>query len=330
MNVEQIVSKTLQQCINNRVNDLFLVKRDKYFQVYVKTISQTQHLPNLSLQEGTAWLNYLKYCGQMNLSESRRPQLGSLIFKDTTGNNVYLRLSVVGDFCNRESLVIRFIYPLLSHLQVIYEQQLQLLQSLLLQSGLIILSGPINSGKTTTLYYLAQQVVDNKTILTIEDPVEIINDNFIQLQVNEHAQMTYNELLKLSLRHHPDVLIIGEIRDEQTANAALRAALAGSTVLTTVHAQCTWGVMQRLLDFKVDRIHLQNCLRAISYQQLLPVNDHYRILFDIITGSELLPKQSQLHHNNWLNLLRQTYEDGQITKEVYQETSASCPTSIFF
>lgn len=329
MNVEQIVRKTLQQCINNRVNDLFLVKRDKYFQVYTKTVNQTQHLPNLSLQEGTAWLNYLKYCGQMNLSESR-PQLGSLIFNDTNGNNVYLRLSVVGDFRNRESLVIRFIYPLLSHLQVIYEQQLQLLQSLLAQSGLIVLSGPVNAGKTTTLYYLAQQIVNNKTILTIEDPVEIINDDFIQLQVNEHAQMTYYELLKLSLRHHPDVLIIGEIRDEQTANAALRAALAGSTVLITVHARCAWGVMQRLLDFKVDRIHLQNCLRAISYQQLLPVNDQYQILFDIITGSELLTRQSQLHHNNWLNLLRQAYEDGQINKEVYQETSASCPTSIFF
>lgn len=330
MNVEQIVNNVLQQCINNHVNDLFLVKRDQYFQVYTKTITQTTRLNNLSLQEGCAWLNYLKYCGQMNLSEIRRPQLGSIVLRDKQHRDIYLRLSVVGDFRNRESLVIRFIYPLMTQLAVINDTQLQQLQSCLCQNGLIVLSGPINTGKTTTLYYLAQQVVKHKTVLTIEDPVEIINDDFIQLQVNQQAQMTYNELLKLSLRHHPDVLIIGEIRDEQTAHAAIRAALSGSTVLTTVHARCAWGVMQRLLDFNIDKLQLQSCLQAISYQQLLPVKNNYQILFDIIAGDDLLTKRAQLHHNNWLDLLRQTYENGQITEEVYQTASASCPTSIFF
>lgn len=88
--------------------------------------------------------------------------------------------------------------------------------------------------------------------------------------------------------------------------------------------------MQRLLDFNIDKLQLQSCLQAISYQQLLPVKNNYQILFDIIDGDDLLTKRAQLHHNNWLGLLRQTYENGQITEEVYQTASASCPTSIFF
>lgn len=207
MSVEQAVQQLLCQCIEQRVHDLFIVKRDTYFQLFTKNITKLVHLPNLSLATGQAWLNYLKYRGQMNLSEKRRPQLGSLVFQKHD-MKIYLRLSAVGDAYNRESLVVRFIYPLPAKLQTLCPEQLR---QAITQGGMCVLSGPIGAGKTTTLYYLAQQLLVNKTVLTIEDPVEIINNDFIQLQVNDPAKMTYNELLKVSLRHHPDVLIIGEL-----------------------------------------------------------------------------------------------------------------------
>lgn len=89
-------------------------------------------------------------------------------------------------------------------------------------------------------------------------------------------------------------------------------------------------MVQRLLDFNVEPLVLQNCLRVISYQQLLPtLTDECGVLFDIIENPLIL-KQSQNYTNNWLTLLRQAYEDGQITEETYQTASSSCPTSIFF
>jgi len=136
--------------------------------------------------------------------------------------------------------------------------------------GIIYVTGPTGSGKTTTLYMILEKLAQGQiNISTIEDPVEIKQDNVLQLQVNQAIDMTYDNLIKLSLRHRPDVLIIGEIRDKETARAVIRASLTGVTVLSTIHAKSVAGVYERLLDLGVDKSELDNALQGIAYMRLI-------------------------------------------------------------
>ncbi|WP_161944208.1 GspE family protein, partial [Streptococcus suis] len=109
----------------------------------------------------------------------------------------------------------------------------------------------------------------DKQILTIEDPVEIKQDGMLQLQINEAIGATYDNLIKLSLRHRPDLLIIGEIRDAETARAVIRASLTGATVFSTVHARSISGVYARMLELGVSPEELNNALQGIAYQRLI-------------------------------------------------------------
>ena len=104
--------------------------------------------------------------------------------------------------------------------------------------------------------------------MSIEDPVEIKQENMLQLQLNETIGMTYESLIKLSLRHRPDLLIIGEIRDAETARAVVRASLTGATVFSTIHAKSIAGVYERLLELGVSPEELSTVLQGVCYQRL--------------------------------------------------------------
>ena len=119
------------------------------------------------------------------------------------------------------------------------------------------------------MYHLARLKFPNQQVLTIEDPVEIKQDDMLQLQLNEAIGATYDNLIKLSLRHRPDLLIIGEIRDQATARAVIRASLTGATVFSTVHAKSISGVYARLLELGVREEELKNALQGIAYQRLI-------------------------------------------------------------
>lgn len=143
------------------------------------------------------------------------------------------------------------------------------MKEVLCARGLYLFSGPVGSGKTTLMYQLASEVFKNKQIITIEDPVEIKNDKMLQLQLNEDIGMTYDALIKLSLRHRPDILIIGEIRDQATARAVIRASLTGVMVFSTIHAKSIPGVYDRLIELGVNYQELENSLKLIAYQRLI-------------------------------------------------------------
>lgn len=119
------------------------------------------------------------------------------------------------------------------------------------------------------MYHLARLKFPDKQILTIEDPVEIKQEDMLQLQLNEAIGATYDNLIKLSLRHRPDLLIIGEIRDAETARAVIRASLTGATVFSTVHARSISGVYARMLELGVGPEELNNALQGIAYQRLI-------------------------------------------------------------
>lgn len=142
----------------------------------------------------------------------------------------------------------------------------------------------------------------------------------MQSQVNNEAGIDYQSLLKAALRHRPDILIIGEIRDQGTARLAVDAALSGHLVLATVHAKSTFQTISRLEGLGIRSDELENCLTAISYQRLMPTNSEMKCLMDIASGELLrqeLKESIRSDFVNWqenLNLLR---KGGEISDEVY-------------
>jgi len=148
-------------------------------------------------------------------------------------------------------------------------EQLPELRKKIQASGLYLFSGPVGSGKTTLMYHLAQLKFFGQQVMSIEDPVEIKQEAMLQLQLNETIGMTYDSLIKLSLRHRPDLLIIGEIRDRETARAVVRASLTGATVFSTIHAKSVRGVYERLLELGVSEDELRMVLQGVCYQRLI-------------------------------------------------------------
>ncbi len=156
-------------------------------------------------------------------------------------------------------------------------------------SGLVLISGATGAGKTTTAYAIMKylQEVQNKTIITLEDPVECYIKSFLQIPINEHNGMTYERGLKEILRHDPDVIVIGEIRDQIAAKQAIRAALTGHLVITTIHATSCLGTIHRLLDLGISLDELSQVSHGIINQRLIYHEDGKKALYDILQGDEL-------------------------------------------
>jgi competence protein ComGA len=282
LEVKQLVNHMLTAAIEQRASDVFILPDKDNFVIKFRTELGLTGWQVLDQSTGSDLLNYLKFSAQMDLAEHRRPQIGAWFYQ--TADAVYnLRFSCVGDFQNRESMVMRIIYASQDN-RYFLPEQLQQLTELAQQRGLIITSGPTGSGKTSLMYDLAHLLSEAKMTMTIEDPVEIQADDFLQAQVNDEAGMTYPNLLKAALRHRPDILIIGEIRDQESAKIAVNAALSGHLVLATVHAKSTLQTVARLTGLGVELEKLRNCLTAVSYQRLLPDSDgKLACLLDIAT-----------------------------------------------
>ena len=135
------------------------------------------------------------------------------------------------------------------------------------RSGLYIFSGPTGSGKTTTLYTILNSI-ENKKIFTLEDPIEIYSNKYVQLQINEQQNLGYSQGIKQLMRHDPDIIMIGEIRDEIAANMAIRSALTGHLVLTSIHSGNCVMAINRLLELGVNKLQLFDVLKGISNQRL--------------------------------------------------------------
>ena len=139
-------------------------------------------------------------------------------------------------------------------------------------SGLVVFSGPTGSGKTTSLYTILD-AVNGRKIYTLEDPVEVVHERYIQLQVNEKQHMSYAEGIRQLMRHDPDIIMIGEIRDSEAAMMAVRCALTGHLVVTSLHAQDCVSAILRLLELGVDAYQLKDVLTGVLNQRLFEMKD---------------------------------------------------------
>ncbi len=223
-------------------------------------------------QHSTKLISHFKFLASMDIGEKRRPQTGSLMLS-VREKLVNLRLSTLPT-PYEESLVIRLLpqedpFPT-SELSLFPQTTNTLISLMKNKHGLMIFTGPTGSGKTTTLYSLlhASHQSTQRNVITLEDPIEKHTDYLLQVQVNEKAGITYSTGLKAILRHDPDIIMVGEIRDEETAKIAIRASLTGHLVLSTMHTKDAKGAIYRLKEFNITMQEIEQTLLAISAQRL--------------------------------------------------------------
>lgn len=320
MRVKETVNSIIEAAIKKRVSDIFFLIREQNLIINFRTVRGIEQQGAFSINEGKEIINFLKFAAQMDIAEHRRPQVGAFEYQFEQ-EKYYLRLSSIGDFNDNESLVIRIIYQI-SLGKYFFAEQLQRLQGLAKKRGLIITSGPTGSGKTTTMYKLAKYMGDKQMVMTIEDPVEIHEKEFLQTQVNFEANITYAKLLEASMRHRPDILIIGEIRNALTARLAIDAALSGHLVFATVHAKSTLQTISRLESLQINSNELSNCLTAVCYQRLLPTNKGLSCLMDIAAGNVLrsaINQKSRLDYIEWEDNLTKLCKEGKINAQVFEQ-----------
>jgi competence protein ComGA len=288
MSVNESFQKLVASAAKIRASDIYIMPVSDGFSVYCYTAAGVKRLTNYDNDVGASVVRHIKYGAQMDLGDTRRPQLGRWAYV-LAGERINLRVSSVGDFLNRESVVIRILYE--QNNQQLhwadYAPYQALCDTIKTQSGLVLLAGRMGSGKTTTLYSAVSKAAAGAMVLTIEDPVEIVAPEFLQLQVNDRAGMAYPDLLKLALRHHPDIMIVGEIRDAKTAHLVVEAALSGHLIVSTVHARSAVGVWYRLLDFGVDPVVLRQVLTGVGYQQMGMLQNRPTAKLTYLTGEQL-------------------------------------------
>lgn len=314
--MQKLVQELITAAMSYRAEDIFFWPQADYTVLLFKKHGDQQEFKQLHSVLAQQMINFLKFRAQMDVGEHRRPQTGALQDEE---HQVSLRLATVADVTGRETLVVRLLPWKLAKLEFVNPQRLETLRSRIHHQGLVIVSGPTGSGKTTLLYHLMQSWSNHRTLISIEDPVEQQFDPWLQLQVNEEAQMTYAALLKASLRLRPDGILLGEIRDTLTAQAAIQAALSGHFVIATLHARTTGGVLTRLMDLGVSRQDLENTLTLVTYQELIATTTGLKILIDIghrqwLQSQLLNPQQTFCE---WNQDITQAWHSGLVTREVY-------------
>lgn len=228
----------------------------------------------------------IKFLSKLNINEKRIPQDGKMVLR-LNDKKIELRVSIVPTKTG-ESIVLRVLKVqdrLFSPEDLGFKpKDIKILKKLInRKSGMILCTGPTGSGKTTTLHSLIRLLnTGDKKIITIEDPVEYQLDGINQIQVNEEIGLTFSSVLKRILRHDPDIIMVGEIRDSETAKLAFSASLTGHLVLSTLHTENSLMVFKRLKDLGVDDFLITSTLKMIITQRLIrKLCDNCKIKVDI-------------------------------------------------
>ena len=219
----------------------------------------------------------MKILAGMNVAEKRKPQDGSFSFLLNI-KNINKRYDIRAAYMptiGGESIVLRILENYLEDINLetlgFSDQSIAMLNEILTRKyGMILVSGPTGSGKSTTLKSLINMLNDGrKKIITVEDPVESKIDGIIQIQVNQSIGVTFAEVLKATLRNDPDIIVISEIRDEVTAEIAVRAALTGHLVISTIHTNDAVSTLIRLVDMGIPKYLILDSLIGVIGQRLV-------------------------------------------------------------
>jgi type IV pilus assembly protein PilB len=271
--VVRVVDMLLSQAVRDRASDIHLESRDDGLRVRFRIDGALHDVASLPLAMAAPVAGRLKVMAGMNIVERRRPQDGQ-IGVTVDGRALDIRVSTVGTVFG-EKVVLRLLdrsKPALrlSELGMSPHALREFAEAVASPFGMIVCVGPTGSGKTTTLYATLRSIdARERSITTIEDPVEYVFPDVTQIPINEAAGVTFASGLRAVLRQDPDVILVGEIRDEETARIAITAALTGHLVFSSLHATDSVSALYRFIDMGVEPFLVASSVRAIVAQRLV-------------------------------------------------------------
>ena len=271
--VVKLVNSIIKQAANKKVSDIHIEPFEKYVKVRFRIDGDLREIMTPSKSVHGALTTRIKIMAKMNIVEKRIPQDGR-IEMIVDGRAVDMRVSVLPTV-NGEKVVIRLLdsenFMLTKKELGFTDANLKKFDGMIDNpNGIILVTGPTGSGKSTTLYTVLRELSDpTKNIITVEEPVEYQMDGVNQVNVNSKVGLTFASALRSILRQDPDVIMIGEIRDEETAQIAVRAAITGHLVLSTMHTNDTSSTIARLVDTGVEPYLVSSSLKGVTAQRLV-------------------------------------------------------------
>jgi len=321
MMMKDKLTDLINEAIKMHANDLHFNLTNNDQQVLVQARARHMMLPLKTIEKNDyeKMLAYVRFHSNMDLKNPYQPQSGGLKIEDEN-SNINCRVSILPT-AKFDSLVLRITgrqpYKTIDELPFSPEKAKALKEITDKPEGLILIGGPTSSGKTTTAYAMIHHLKNElgKSVITIEDPVEYHQPDVVQLQIDgnkgmnfdyqkddrerirtnklstiqrtEHAGMNYEIGIKEILRHDPDVIVIGEIRDQTTAQNAIRAASSGHLVISTIHSRDNIGTLHRMMDYGISAYDIDQSVAALVNQRLVPVGDDKKVIMEIAEGSNL-------------------------------------------
>jgi type II secretory ATPase GspE/PulE/Tfp pilus assembly ATPase PilB-like protein len=289
---EKAVEHLIQQAVKIGASDLFFCAQDQHYDIEVRHLGIIRPLSVVTTDEGKRMIAYLRNNSGADVQERRKPVDGRWIYNGMEGEVVDLRINFIPTM-HGEDVAMRLLvrgHELfnIEQLGMSPEQLSQYTQMLESVSGLVLITGPTGAGKSGTLYSSLLKLNDGRRkINTIEDPIEYAVDGIHQSSINPAIDLGFAELLRAVLRQSPDVIMIGEIRDEETARIAVRAANSGTLVIGTLHAPDTATAVQSMRGYGVAPHFLATSLRGVVSQRLVRTLDPTtRIEFDLADAPE--------------------------------------------
>ena len=279
--MEELFDKVIYRALKRKATDIHLILRETLI-INFRIFGEIIHYDTLDNEIGSMLMNYIKYKSLINMNYKYLPQTGD--FSISMNKKEYdLRISFLPSL-DFESIVIRILnnHEPITLEKLSYQEDVKIFLYDLIhkESGLFLISGATGSGKSTTLYTLIDEITkhQNKNIITIEDPIEMRKQDCLQIELNEKLGITYDQTLKQILRHDPDIIMIGEIRDQNTAKIAITCALTGHLVLTTIHASNAALALKRMLNLGVDKVDLEDIMIGSLSQRIRFDNTNQKVI----------------------------------------------------
>jgi len=273
--VVRLVNQILVEAANERASDIHVEPEEKGLRIRYRIdgLLQNQNLPPEINRFQLAIISRLKIMARLNIAEKRLPQDGRIKMK-VSGREIDVRVSII-PMVHGEGVVMRlldkgrmqFNLKNCGMLPDIYHTFKQLIDR---PHGIVLVTGPTGSGKSTTLYSALNEIKDETTkIITVEDPVEYQQEGISQIQTHAKIGLTFGAALRSILRHDPDVILVGEIRDLETAEMAIQASLTGHMVFSTLHTNDAPSAFTRMIDMGVEPFLVSSTVEGVMAQRLV-------------------------------------------------------------
>lgn len=305
--ISKALSAILEYAIKNRASDIHIEPMENSLKIRCRIDGMLREIMKLPKSTEAPLVSRVKILSSLKIDEHRLPQDGQFTVK-LLNNDIDLRIAI-SPVVWGEQVVIRLLDKSSTSLKLedmgYYGRALrEIRKGLERPSGMILTSGPTGSGKSTSLYALIQEIKnENINIITLEDPVEYKMPGINQIQVNNEVGLTFANGLRSILRHDPDVIMVGEIRDKDTATLAIQAALTGHLVFSTLHTNSAAGILPRLLDMGIEPFLIASTVHTVIGQRLI------RRLADDKEEYSANASEVDAIHRNIGNLLPNTAEE---------------------